>query len=216
MTGQGPPLRVEKALQVLPDLEALAPLRALVLSISRPEERQVWASAGPYLTVGKRAADPAELRRRIPQLLERVAEHVTLLYQACAEALESVASGDPAAAVAALLGAGEREEAVGRLEAALAWYQAAGPLAAGLQARRAEIDCLLRLGRVGVVLGRYHDAARYYQRALALAEAEFDQGAAVAAAQGLGDVALARGEWAGAGAWYQRGLRLAEAAGDPR
>lgn len=209
-----PALRVEQALQLLPDLEALAPLRALLLSTARADESQVWASGGPYLTVGKRGVDPAELRRRMAPLLEQIGQHVTFLYQAYVEALESQLRGDTAEAVAALLAAGEREEAIGRFGQARAWYEAARPLAAALQSRRPETDCLRRLGRVGQLLGLYDDAARHHQRGLALAEAEFDQAAAIAASQGLGDVALARGEWAGARAWYQRGLRLAEAAGD--
>src|SRR5206468_9534386 len=38
-----PPLRVEKALGLLPDLEALEPLRSLLVSISRPDERALWS-----------------------------------------------------------------------------------------------------------------------------------------------------------------------------
>lgn len=209
-------LRVEQALQLLPDLEALAPLRALLLSTARADERMVWASAGPYLTVGKRGVDPAELRQRMPQLLARIGEHVTFLYRAYAEAVDSQQRGDAAGAVAALLAAGAREESVGRLAQARAWYEAARPLAAALQSRRPETDCLQRLGRLCLALGQYDEAARHFQRSLAIAEAEFDHPAAIAACRGLGDIALARGEWAGTNAWYQRGLRLAEAAGDAR
>lgn len=211
-----PSLRVEQALQLLPDLEVLAPLRALLLATARADERQVWASAGPYMTVGKRAAEIAELQRRMPHLLSQLAEHITFLYHAYAETLGQQQRGDTAAAVATLLAAGEREERVGRLLAARAWYEVARPLAASLQARRPETDCLARLGRVCFTLGRPDDSARYWQRGLALAEAEFDQAGAVAATLGLGDVALARGEWTGANAWYQRGLRLAESGGDGR
>jgi len=209
-------LRVEQALRLLPDLEVLAPLRALLLSTARTDERQVWASAGPYMTVGKRAVDPAELRRGMPQLLHRIGEHIAFLYQAYAAAIESQQAGDSASAVATLLTAGEREESAGRLAAASTWYEAARPLAASLPSRGPETECLARLGRVCFLLGRYDDSARNWQRSLALAEAEFDQAGATAASAGLGEVALARGEWPGANAWYQRGLRLADAAGDIR
>ncbi|HEX9705372.1 MAG TPA: tetratricopeptide repeat protein, partial [Gemmatimonadales bacterium] len=218
---QSPPpppgsLRVEQALRLLPDLEVLAPLRALLLSTARTDERQVWASAGPYMTVGKRAVDPAELRRGMPQLLHRIGEHIAFLYQAYAAAIESQQAGDSASAVATLLTAGEREESGGRLAAASTWYEAARPLAASLPSRGPETECLARLGRICFLLGRYDDSARNWQRSLALAEAEFDQAGATAASAGLGEVALARGEWPGANAWYQRGLRLADAAGDIR
>jgi tetratricopeptide (TPR) repeat protein len=207
-------LRVESALQLLPDLETLAPLRALVLSIARADEQMQWASAGPYLTVGKRGVDPAELRRRMPELLESISQHVGFLFGAYADALEAKERGDGAEAVAALLAAGQREEAGGRQLQARAWYEAARPIAAALQSRRPESVCLQRLGGVYLDLGHYDEAARCFQRDLAIAEAEFDQGAAIAASLGLGDTALARGEWSGAKAWYQRAHRLAEAVGD--
>jgi tetratricopeptide (TPR) repeat protein len=207
---------VEQALLLLPDLEALVPLRTLLLSTARSDERQVWASAGPYLTVGKRAVDPAELRRRMPGLVQRITEQVTFLYQAYAEALENHLRGDTAGCVGALVAAGEREEAVGRLGPARAWYEAARPIAGALHTRGAETDCLRRLAGVCLVLGRYDESARYYQRSLALAEAETDPDTATAASAGLGDVALARGEWAGASAWYQRGMRLAEGEGNAK
>src|SRR5260370_2266984 len=60
-----PPLRVEQALGLLPDIEVLAPLRALLLAASRPDERDQWSSLGPYLTVGNREVQPPELPTRI-------------------------------------------------------------------------------------------------------------------------------------------------------
>ena len=54
-----PPVRVEQALRLLPELEVLLPLRSLILAASRPEEQAQWASHGPYLTVGKRSVEPA-------------------------------------------------------------------------------------------------------------------------------------------------------------
>src|SRR5207244_629555 len=62
-----PPVRVEKALALMPELEALAPLRALLVSIARPDEATVWSSSGPYLTLGKRGVPPDERRRRMPR-----------------------------------------------------------------------------------------------------------------------------------------------------
>src|SRR2546427_10451226 len=74
------PVRVEKALGLLPEIEALEPLRALLVSISRPDERTLWSSSGPYLTLGKRGVQPEELRHRMPQVFHTITEHLQGLY----------------------------------------------------------------------------------------------------------------------------------------
>src|SRR5438128_6256939 len=107
-----PPVRVERALGLLPDLEVLNPLRALLVSISRPDERALWSSSGPYLTLGKRGIQPDELRRRMPQAFHRITEHLQALFKAYVEALECQQQSDPGGAVAALLRAGRLEEDV--------------------------------------------------------------------------------------------------------
>ena len=78
MTGPAP-VRVEKALGLMPELEALDPLRALLVSIARPDERALWSSSGPYLTLGKRGVQPDELRRRMPEAFHRITEHLQVL-----------------------------------------------------------------------------------------------------------------------------------------
>src|SRR2546423_1333232 len=217
MSGGGsplPPVRVEKALELMPELEALAPLRALLISIARPDERALWSSSGPYLTLGKRGVAPDELRRRLPQALHRIAEHVHVLCKTYLEALEARQRGDSAGVVGALVRGGRLEEEVGRLAQARAWYELALSVAEALQDRRPEVEALRALGYLCLRLGQHVEGARQFQRAFALAEAEFDQAGTIAACEGLGDVALAQGEWGGAQAWYSRGLRLAEASGD--
>ncbi len=216
MSAPLPPVRVRKALQLLPELEALAPLRALLVSISRPDERALWSSSGPYLTLGKRGVQPEELRRLMPQAFHRIADHLQALYNAYLEALECQQRDDGSGAVAALLRAGRLEENVARLSQARAWYEVALGVAETLQDRRPEVESLRSLGHVALALGQLAEGARDFQRTLALAEAEFDQAAAIVACEGLGDAALAQGQWAGAQAWYGRGLRLAEASGDQR
>jgi len=206
-----PPVRVEQALRLLPELEALGPLRALLVSTSLPDERALWSSSGPYLTLGKRGVQPEELRGRMPQAFHRITAHLQMLYEAYVAALESQQRGDGAGAVAALLHAGRVEEGVGRLLQAGAWYEVALGVSAALQDRRPEVESLGALGRLALELGQYAAGARHFQRSLALAEAEFDQVGAIAACEGLGDAALSQGEWSGARAWYARGLRLAEA-----
>jgi tetratricopeptide (TPR) repeat protein len=207
-------VKVEQALRLLPDLEALVPLRGLLLASARPDERLQWGSGGPYRTVGKHAVEPGELARRMGPVLNGVTEHIGALYRAYVAALEAQERGEPTAAVTALLGAGRLEEGVGRLEQASAWYEVALTLAEGLQDRRPEIETLLALGNVCLVHGWYAEGARHYQRALVLAEAEFDQAHAIDACVGLGGVAFERAEWTGAQAWYARALRLVEAGGD--
>jgi tetratricopeptide (TPR) repeat protein len=207
-------VRVEQALRLLPNLEALMPLRGLLLASARPDERGQWGSGGPYLTVGKRDVEPSELTRRLGPVLSVVAEHVAALYGAYVEALERQERGDAPGAVTALVGAGRLEERVGRPAQAQAWYEVALALAETLQDRRPEVETLLALGHVCLALGQYAEGARHYQRALVLSEAEFDQAGAVDASVGLGNAALARAEWSGAQAWYARALRLTEAGGD--
>lgn len=207
-------MRVEQALRLLPDLEALMPLRGLLLESARPDERRQWGSGGPYLTVGKREVEPGELASRMAQVLQVVTEHIGALYGAYVEALERRERGDAAGAVTALLSAGRLEERAGRLKQAQAWYEVALALAEGLQDRRPEVETLLALGHVCLAVAVYAEGARHYQRALVLSEAEFDQAGAIDACVGLGSVALERAEWAGAQAWYARALRLVEAGGD--
>ena len=205
-----PPVRVEKALGLLPELEALEPLRALLISSSRPDERAMWSSSGPYLTLGKRGVYPDELRRGMAQVFQRVADHLQVLYTAYVEALEAQQHNDAAGVVAALLRGGRLEEEVGRLTQAAAWGEFALGVAETLQDRRPEVEVLGALGHLRLRRGRHTEGARHFQRALALAEAEFDKAGAIAACEGLGAAVLAQGDWAGSHAWYSRGLRLAQ------
>jgi tetratricopeptide (TPR) repeat protein len=207
-------VRVEKALALLPELEALDPLRALLVSIARPDAQALWSSSGPYLTLGKRGVQPDELRRRMPQALHRVVGHVQTLCREYVDALECQQAADPAGVVAALLRGGRLEERVARFTQARAWYRVALKVAEALQDRRPEVETLRAIGYVCLALGESAEGARHFQRSLALAEAEFDQAGATGACEGLADAALAQGQWSGAHAWYSRGLRLAEAVGD--
>jgi tetratricopeptide (TPR) repeat protein len=209
-----PPVLVEKALGLMPELEALDPLRALLVAMSRPDEGALWSSSGPYLTLGKRGVQPDELRRQMPQAFHRIAAHLQVLYKAYVDALECQQQADHAGVVAALLRAGRLEEGVYRFAQAQAWYGVALRVAQGLKDRRPEVEALCALGYVCLAQGVGAAGARHFQRSLALAEAEFDQAGATAACQGLGEAALAQGQWAGAHAWFSRGLRLADAAGD--
>jgi len=199
---QRPPLRVEQALRLLPDVDALAPLRAFLISTSRAR-----APAEPYRTVGKRFVQPGHLREAVPLAVSRITDHLAGLFDSAVQALECEQRGDLSGAVYALLAAGEREERVGRLAQAFTWCDHALRLAAELNDRRAEIDTLLRLGHLERIRLRQEDAARFYQRALALADAEMDARAAAVACRGLGEAALGQARWQGAESWFTRGLQ---------
>jgi tetratricopeptide (TPR) repeat protein len=205
---------VEKALALLPDLEAVAPLRALLVGISRPDESTRWSSSGPYLTLGKRGVQPQELERGMAHMLQLITVQLQAVYEAYVRALEAQqrAAGDQV--VAALLEAGALEETAGRLPHAAAWYDIALRASEGLQERRPEVAALHAAGRLSLGMGRHADSARHFQRSLALAEAEIDQIGAMVSCEGLGDTEFAQGRWTGAHAWYARGLRLAEASSD--
>ena len=207
----GAPLRVERALRLMPRLESLAPLRALLLSAAASDQRRAWCSSARYLTLGKRSVEPRQLRGLLDGLLRRTALHLAEQYATATAALDHYGRGDSGAAVAVLLSAGAREERTGRLAAARAWYAAALDLAEGLTERRPEIAALLAFGAVEGRSGRFADSARACQRGLVLAEAEGDHCDAIGACRALGDVAHAHGNFAGARAWYARGLQHAGA-----
>lgn len=198
------PLLVEQALRLLPDVDALMPLRALLVSASRTP-----GSGEPYQTVGKRQVQPPDLRTLGPQAVARVTAHLEALYGAAVEALEADRRGDLPAAVAALIRAGRREEEVGRLSQARTWYDHALRTAEPLRERPPEIDALRRLGRLEARRGHLDEGARFLQRSLALAEAEFDDQRAARACLALGDVHRLELKWPGADSWYARGLRHA-------
>src|ERR1044071_7196927 len=152
-------LRVEQALHLLPDIDALFPLRAFVVRSSRdrsPEE--------PYRTVGKRYVQAREVREFVPHAVSRASEHLTTLYEAAVAALEADERGDLPGAVHALITAGQEEERVGRFTQARAWYEHALRVAEELRERRPEIRCLRNLGQLETERGRPESAARYYQR----------------------------------------------------
>jgi tetratricopeptide (TPR) repeat protein len=193
---------VEQALRLLPDVDALGPLRAFLLSTSQDGEE-----AEPYRTVGKRYLQPADLRVLVPQAAAQVGAHLTALYFAAVDALEAEQRDDPAGAVRALLAAGQLEEKVSRASQARAWYDHALRIAETLRDRRPEITALRRLGHLEALRDRAEAAARFYQRSLAIADAELDHEGAARACLGLGAVSLSHAKWQGAESWFRRGLQ---------
>jgi tetratricopeptide (TPR) repeat protein len=195
---------VEQALRLLPDVDALAPLRTFLISMS-----QSRPAIEPHATVGKRLLKPEDLRDALPQMLDTLMAHTRSIIIAAIEALEAEQNGDIPGVVRALLPAGKREEDVGRYSQAREWYNHALRVAEGLRDRRPEIEALLHVAHLEVARGALEQAARLYERAFRLAEAEDDHDGAAAACEGQGEVAKAQSRWQGAESWYQKGLKFA-------
>ncbi|HLZ45756.1 MAG TPA: tetratricopeptide repeat protein [Gemmatimonadales bacterium] len=210
--GSPPPLRIEQALRLLPDVDDLAPLRGFAVSLAsnRSPARAAWTASEPNRTVGKRTLDPAVLRAKVPQVLSHVAARVAVLYGAAVDALESEQAGDLSQAVRALVRAGEYEEDAARYAQAHAWYRQALGIAEQLRDRQPEMEALCHLGRLEAARGYLDEGARAFQRSLALAEAESDHEHAAGACHGLGNVLFAQSQWSGAEAWFTRGLQHAQ------
>src|SRR5207302_1811114 len=159
-----------------------------LLATSRPDERAQWSSLGPFLTVGKRAVQPADLRQRMGQVLELVQRHLGALYDAYVEALESQQRSDGLGTAEALRRAGGAESDAGR----------AGQVS-------------YRLGELLRRRGDYTGAAEHLTRARERFEAVGDPGglAKVLDTQGQVDAQLGRrasalGSFREALAWCRR------------
>jgi len=122
----------------MPELEALAPLRALLVSIARPDEATVWSSSGPI--------SPWEARRPPGRAASPHAAGVSPHHRAPAgalqgyvEALEGQQRGDAPGVVAALLRAGRLEEGCGPAHPGAHLVEVALGVAEALQDRRPEV-----------------------------------------------------------------------------
>jgi len=199
-----PAMRVERALRVLPEVDVLSSLRALVIASSRGT-----ASDAPHTTVGKRTIRPDRLPELLPDALAELTTHLRALFTAAVNALEAEAAGDTAGAATLLLDAGKLEERAGREAAAQAWYEHGLAIAADAFDRQPEIRALLALAAVDLDREALESAARRAQRAFTLAEAgRYDADAALACLA-LGRTAARSGARTGATAWLTRGLALA-------
>jgi len=174
-------VRLEAALQLLPDIDALCELRAALIRSS-----QTRAQDQPDGTVGKRRVHPADLGHLLPDAAAAATRHATQLYQLAVAAVDRLQRGDLSAAVRALIDAGELEERWGRFAQAHVWYQHALDAARPLRDRLPEIGAMCQLGKLQVRRERLEEAARHFQRSLALAESEADHVDAAGACQGLG------------------------------
>jgi tetratricopeptide (TPR) repeat protein len=197
-------VRVEHAQQVLPDVDTIAPLRALLIVSSR-----LSSGNTPHATVGKRAVQPAKLRELIPEAIARFSAHLTAVSELAVEALDAESHGNLSAAVDAFLKASALEVENSRELAATTWLKHALGLAEAAPDRRGEIEVLLALGELKLTRGQLERAARRAQRAYTIAAAVDDDDMAAKACHLLGRVALSDEDFLGARSWLARGLSLA-------
>lgn len=202
------PLRVDQALDLLPDVDDLLPLRDALIGGSRADGERAWAASEAYLTVDTRLADPAALEAELPAVLARVQQRTEAVYRAVVAALRAAEAGDQAGAARALVQAGETEEAAGRLDAAERFFDRAAQLGRRPRDRRVEGLALRRLGRVARARGELDRSLALYRKGYEVAEAQRDAEGMLVACQGLGNVTAEQGRWEEAERWYRRGLEL--------
>lgn len=203
---------MERALEALPDADALAPLREALIALSQADQALAWAASGDYATLDKRLAALDVLEARVPELAEQVRERAERVFRHAVAALRALEEGEAAAAARALVAAGEAEEAERRFEQAESFFEKARELGRRARDRTAEALALRRLARVARARGELERAHALYRQSYEIAEAMGDVEGIVVACQGLGNVHVDRGLWEPARAWYARGLeRIAHA-----
>ncbi|HEX8696786.1 MAG TPA: tetratricopeptide repeat protein [Longimicrobium sp.] len=210
------PLRVERALALVPDLEEFLPFSDALIGTSHPDGEKKWARSSAYTTLGKRVVDAGRLGEVIPRIAERVQERVTRLYTLVFTAIQQQEAGNPAAAAETLVKAGELEEEERRLEKAETFYTLALEIARDLRQKGPQILALRRLGRVNRAAGRLEEAWGWYQQSYNLSVDQMDLAGQIIACQGLGNLCDDHGERDQAQQWYERGLALAGAVDDPQ
>ena len=204
-----PHLLVERALALVPDYEEFLPLSDALIVGSRVDADKVWARSGGYTTVGKRVVDTDRVEKLMQVLLDRNQERLRELFGLVLDAIREQQAGNPAAAAALLIRAGELEEAEGRLDKADRVYRQALDIARDLRAKDSHAVALRRLGRTARTAGRLDDARAWYEQSYHLALDGMDAVGQVIACQGLGNVCDDRGEREEARRWWEAGLEMA-------
>jgi tetratricopeptide (TPR) repeat protein len=197
---------MEQALDALPELDDLAPLREALLDASRQDAGEAWAGSRAYTTVGRRLADPAAVEARIPEIAERLRERTERILTHVVSSLRAVEGGDFLAAARELVAAGELEEGAWRLEEARRYYGKALELGRKPRDRKGEGLALRRLARVARTSGDLPEALRLYRTSYEVSEAARDEAGEVLGCLGVGNVYVDQGEWRKAREWYLRGV----------
>src|SRR5690606_34917614 len=102
-------LRVEDALDALPELDDLAALREALVDTSAVDAAEVWGGSRPYATVGRRVTAPGAVEAMIPAIAEQLRLRMEQVLGQAVRALRALETGDPAGAAHALIAAGELE-----------------------------------------------------------------------------------------------------------
>lgn len=209
-------VRVDDILELLPELDELAPLVDEVAAGSEPDPDREWSGSGELETLGRRRVRARGLRERLPALVEEARAHAERVYSGVTDAVEAMAGGDRERAARALLEVGAAEEDRDRHDRAYRYAMAAHAAARSLRQRETATLALRRGARAARALGRPGEAAALYERAWQDARDSGDDDGALVAAIGRGNVAVDRGLWAEARDWYERGMAILGPAGPPR
>lgn len=210
-------MRVEQAMELLPDTDDLLPLRAAVAGAAEVDGSLAWSGSEAYATLDTRLLDADALEAALPAVVELVRARVEAVYGRIVVALRAAAEGDEAGAARALVEAGEAEEAAGRWEAAAEFYRRAAELGRRPRDRSAEGLALRRLGRAARARGELDRSLGLYHDGYRIAEAMGDGEGMVVACQGMGNVLSDQGRWVEAEGWYARGLaKVVDAQGRTR
>lgn len=200
------PLQLKFALQTLPDVGGLLPMREALIAASRTDLENYWAESGEYATLDRRVADLDELEAQLPSIIERTMEQIERMYRHALLSMRALERGDWGEAARELVHSGEVAEAARLLEEAGRYYARAVELGRKPRDRQVEGLAHRRLGRVARARGDWMRALDEYRSGLEIAEAVGDAAGAVVACQGLGNIHVDQGRWAKAREWYLRGV----------
>lgn len=201
------PLRLERLLDVLPDVGSMRPLLERLMATTAPDPERRWTTSGELGTTGGRIVDVPAFESLAKEWVEEEAERLRERARLVADVARALESGATVAVVDALLEGSGVLEGDGAAGDAKAWADAAFDVARR-EGHPGAPEALRRAARCARAMGDLDASARDYEEAYALA---LDHGAArdaVVAATGRGNVAVDRGRWADAERWYDRALEL--------
>jgi tetratricopeptide (TPR) repeat protein len=201
-------IRVEQALQVIPEIDGLLPLRSALVRGSRDADRWSWAATDGHSIVDTRLVDLDELDRSAVFLAEQLRDRVVKIYGYVIDATRYATARDWNEAALALIAAGELEEGAGNGAAAAGFFEKALEIGRKARDRTGELLARRRLGRVARSRGKFSEALDQYRASFRLAQGQRDLEGMVIACQGIGNVHSDLGAWEAAVEWFERGLDL--------
>lgn len=193
---------------VLPRLDELEPLRALLASRARRDPELAWDSSLAVATVDQRVVSIDAVHAALRDAEAAVHRHVERVYAALGQVISGAVADDETAAAGVLVDLAEQLRREGQARRAQTCLDAALELSLPLRDRAVQGLVLLRLGEISLILGELPAARAYYQRAATLARDSGDPASEVAGTTGLGDVCLSQGRWQQAEQRYRAALRV--------